>query len=178
MMEEVDVMERTYDRTRSYERKEQDRSLGQCGKRLAKFERSERCVEGDRITIKLDEMARTGHVDVRRSFTASFVSGLVKVLKMSPIKLCFELLCKEATECGRDVPYTEPPRAYLKAGYMTRRVHLDDSACLFGIEFLGKQAKYGRGVRREFTTVRFRFSGDKTSCFMLGSGVDEEAGDL
>lgn len=79
-METVCVMERSFEKALTYE-KEDDGKLGRLVERGASVQRNGTYIVRDRITIKLDETAGASSVFVRRSWTESFASGLVDILR-------------------------------------------------------------------------------------------------
>lgn len=89
-MKAVGVMERSYDTVLSQQTKN-DGKLARRDVNLAKIERYRPLVVRDGITITTNEKARVAEVHVRRSSTASFVTGSVKPSNLSIIKTFFVL---------------------------------------------------------------------------------------
>lgn len=75
-------MERSYERARSYQKKENDGKLRWNVARLTRIKESGPCVVQDGITVKMDEMERFTDAGVHRRSTASFSSGLVEIFIM------------------------------------------------------------------------------------------------
>lgn len=81
IVETEGVMERSYNRELPNEKKEDDRKLTWSNERLVKVEKSGQYVVRDEIANRMDEMAGSAKVGVRRGVTARFSPELVAIFK-------------------------------------------------------------------------------------------------
>lgn len=96
MIETVDVIERSYKRAPPYGTKKDNGKLRRSDKGLARIKMRGPYVARQKISIAINEKARAADVGDRRSFTASFASGLVNIFSAKTIKTFLTFVRKVA----------------------------------------------------------------------------------
>lgn len=118
MMERVSVMRSRYENELSHEMKNDNEKLRWCYERLEGVELSGSYVVREEITITMDNMARATDMNVRKSLTVSFATGLAKIFKVSTINTFQAHVRKVAAEQGKKVPDAEVRLTFAKSGYL------------------------------------------------------------
>lgn len=96
--ETVAVIYRSYSRAMSYGKKEHDRKSKRSSERLTGIERREPCAVRVGFTLAMDEMTRATCAGVPRRAIDRLTLGLVKILKVSSLKIILALIREIAAE--------------------------------------------------------------------------------
>lgn len=170
--ETVTVIERSYERVQKYRSKEDDGRLGRSGRKLVRTKRSWSYVVCDILTGTIDEMARAADVGMHWSSTAGFVSGLVKFLEVSTMKIFLAVVRKVTLKWGRNVSKAKQQLAFVRSRFVTRgyilTVEDDDSEKDSSASQLILKEEFRRYSQR--TGLGFLVIGETVLCLILVVG--------